>query len=302
MSNQDTSIPTSRGMYNKLENSDNQHTPQESSEGVVFTEKDSIPKEGIGQPRSSVGTLHNKDVFDEHEKLLEKIGSLQLKLKSKSTSASILAILQKCPCLMRCEHDISNPSFDNNIDSLYIAKHEFVKTKLMDTLVYKFGDRMAISSEHTIKAGKLDIAILPDHRILLKSNNENIAIEIKSGKSIDLFQIERYLFEIDKLVALRVPTQDVFLVNALSIENWSLRSIDLVTSKIDNILSGNLHKVRGEGCRGCTAQCEYRAKSRHNNNGNHGPQLDYENFVKNTYEVIDKAIAMVERELRREPK
>jgi hypothetical protein len=262
---------------------------------------DPTPKGRVVEAQAtSIGTLHKKAVLDAHERLLQKIASLQSNLNSKSTTASIISIVQKYHCLMRCQHDISNPSYDNNIDPLYTAKHEFVKNKLIDTLFYKFGNLMMISSEHTIKAGKLDIAIFPD-RILLKSNNKNIAIGIKSGKSIGLFQIERYLFESDILIVVRVPTQDVFRVDALSPENELLRSIDLITDKIEKILSGNIYKVRGDGCRGCTAQCEYCANSRWSNNSNHGPQLEFETFAKNTYKVIDKVIPMVEFELFGEP-
>lgn len=245
---------------------------------------------------TSMVTGQKRSILNAHEKLLQKIGTLRSNLNPKSTPASILSILQKYQCLLKCQHDISNPSYDNNIDPLYTAKHDFVKAKLIDTLFYKFGYLMTISSEHVIKTGKLDIAIFPD-RILLTSNSKNIAIEIKSGKSIDLFQIERYLFETDVLIVLRVPTQDVFLVRALSAGNDLLRSIDLITDKIDRILAGKIYKVKGEGCRGCTAQCEYRTNPRWNNNGNKGPPLEFETFAKNTYKVIDNVIPIVEREL-----
>lgn len=254
-------------------------------------------KDHVGQAHAtSIRTMQKRGILNAHEKLMQKISSLRSNLNPKSTPASVLSILQKYQCLMKCQHDISNPSYDNKIDPLYSAKHEFVKAKLIDTLFYKFGNLLTISSEHTIKTGKLDIAIFPD-RILLKSNNKNIAIEIKSGKSIDLFQIERYLFESDILIVIRVPTQDVFCVDALIPENELIRSIDLIIDKIDKILSGNIYKIKGEGCKGCTAHCEYRANPRWSNNGNYGPQLEYETFAKNTYKVIDKVIPIVEREL-----
>jgi hypothetical protein len=86
-------------------------------------------------------------------------------------------------------------------------------------------------------------------------------------------------------------------VDAISPEKELVRSVELISDKVDKLLSGNIYKVRGEGCRGCLVQCEYQASSRWNNNGDHGPQLEFETFVRNTYKVIDKVIPIVEREL-----
>jgi hypothetical protein len=60
--------------------------------------------------------------------------------------------------------------------------------------------------------GRVDIIIFTD-RIVIKNERKVITIEIKSGKNIDLFQFERYLFESDLLIVVRVLTKEVAVIN-----------------------------------------------------------------------------------------
>ena len=58
-----------------------------------------------------------------------------------------------------------------------------------------------------ISTGKLDIAMLPDNRIVFKYNKKFIGIEIKNGKTFDtknIFQIERYMIDSDLLLMMIV--------------------------------------------------------------------------------------------------
>lgn len=96
-----------------------------SNEEICFKLKDHS-----GQAHATaIETLHKKDIQNAHKSLLQKIDILRSNLNNKSSPASVLSILQKNHCLMKCQHDISSPTYDNSVDPLYSAKHEFVKEK-----------------------------------------------------------------------------------------------------------------------------------------------------------------------------
>lgn len=74
---------------------------------------------------------------------------MQSSLNSKASSAKVFAILQDCPCLVKCVHEIQSSNY-SNIDSLYLAKHEYAKTKLIDAIEDRFADLVTVSSEHIV--------------------------------------------------------------------------------------------------------------------------------------------------------
>lgn len=152
---------------------------------------------------------------------------------------------------------------------------------------------MTVKSEHKINNETLDIAITYD-KILLNYHEKTICIEIKSGQSIDLFQIERYLYESYLLIVVRVPTRDVVLIHQQNIATELIAGITSAKEKIDMLIDNNLTKVQGEWCRGCTAECEFK-KAEYNNN--HVAKLEFEEFLKNTNVVTQETIRILEEEI-----
>ena len=223
---------------------------------------------------------------------------LRTTLRTKASTAKILAILQECPCLVKCAHEIQYYNYPN-IDSLYSAKHEHAKTKLIDAIEDRFADLVTVSSEHIVPNGKLDIVIQPGSKIILKYNKRIIAIELKSGKWADasmLFQIERYLPDCDVLIFVRIPTEEVTLIETDSIKDNLIESMSRLNRKAGRITNGQLIKVQGEWCRGCTAECAYKKESRWN--GESKASLEnFGEFVKNTENVIPKILDILEKEL-----
>src|SRR5206468_12863955 len=105
----------------------------------------------------------------------------------------------KCPCPVKCIYEIRQSSY-RNIDSLYSAKHQYVKSRIIEAIIDRYYDRVKLSSEYSIPTGKLDIAIFPNSQLFLKFDNKVIGIEVKSGKWTDasiFYQIERYVLYCD---------------------------------------------------------------------------------------------------------
>lgn len=231
---------------------------------------------------------------ESQSKLVSELQTMRNRLNVKASNAKMISILHQCPCRLKCLHDITKSEYTyNDIDPMYLQKHDIVKKRLIDAIVCRFPGKLKISSEHKINNGTADISISSDSIIRL-NNGKKVGIEVKSGKSIDLFQIERYLYELDVLLIVRVPTRDVVKISQKDIAEVLNKNILLLTEKIQQINTYGLIKVEGEWCRGCTALCQNRKP------GYIGKPIatmaDYSEFIKNVNIVVEKVIHELELE------
>ena len=235
------------------------------------------------------------------EELQTTFGSIRSKFNIYKPNSSIFAIIQDNPCLLKCSHELRNKS-DKDLDSIYLAKHDWIKKKIIDKILDKFYNQIEVRSEYNFSNGKLDVIILqiPNYEALqLKYKTKTIAIEIKSGKTVDskLFcQIERYLMDTDVLLVVRVPTQDVVAIHSDIIENELIEDLSLLNKKANRLLSNSLKKVPGNWCKECNAECEFKEKPKWNSNPK-GSFEGYEEVLKNTNIVIEKLIILLEEVL-----
>jgi hypothetical protein len=249
----------------------------EKVNGNTTTQSDSFPK-----------------LKESQNKLLSELQAIRTRQNVKTSNAKMISILHQCPCRLKCLHDITKSEYTyNNIDPLYLQKHDIVKKRLIDAIVCRFSDKLKISSEEKINNGTTDIAISCDPIIRL-NNGKKVGIEVKSGKSIDYFQIERYLYELDVLLVVRVPTRDVVKISQKDIAEELNKNILLLTEKIQQINTQDPIKVQGEWCRGCTALCQYK-KPGHSAKPN-ATMADYSEFIKNVNIVIEKVMYELELE------
>lgn len=230
-----------------------------------------------------------------NQKLIDTIHTLKSNLGTRASNARILSIVHNTPCPTRCVNDIKNNGYNNGIDRFYIERHGYVRKKIIDAIQVNFGRLMTVKSEHKINNGTLDIVISYD-KILLNYHEKTICIEIKSEQSIDLFQIERYLYESYLLIVVRVPTRDVVPIHQANIANELITGITSAIEKIDLLNDNNLLKVQGEWCRGCTADCEFKKDE---TNSNHVAKLEFEEFLKNTNAVTSETIRVIKEEFEK---
>lgn len=234
--------------------------------------------------------------LEEHsEKLLLYLGRLRLMLNPTISNGRILAVIQENPCYLKCSHEIRYPLYDNNIDPFYLERHRYVKTKLIDNIIDKLGHLVEVTSEQCIPTGRLDISITPQNKILLLNNKRKIAIEIKTGMNMDLFQVERYMIESDLLIIIRVPTEEVVSINSSQFRTELIKSISTLTRKTQRLTDNDIRRVQGEWCRGCTATCEHKKPKR--NNIHTASIGGFERLTKNVDVVIDKVIKILKDEI-----
>jgi hypothetical protein len=239
-------------------------------------------------------TVEDSSMLKESEnKLLAELYAFRNKLRLKASNAKMISILHQFPCLLKCVHDIRSSEY-NDIDPLYLQKHDYVKKRLIDAIVRKFSTNLAVSSEEKIDNGTIDICIYSDKIICINKEKKRVGIEVKSGRSIDLFQIERYLCQLDILIVVRVPTQEVTKISQKDITQELTNNNFSTIQKIRQIKEQGLIKVKGEWCRGCTAQCQHK-EAGHITKTN-GSLRDYSEFIKNVNIVTEKVIRQLELE------
>jgi hypothetical protein len=246
----------------------------------------------------NISTPSKKETIEE---LQRTFGFLRTKLNIYKKNPSIFAIIQDNPCLVKCNYDLRN-SIKKDIDPIYLAKHDWIKKKIIDKIIDKFYNRIEVKSEYNLSNGKLDIIILQirnNDALQLKYKTKTIAIEIKSGKTVDskLFcQIERYLMDTDVLLMVRVPTQDVVAIHSDRIENELIEDVSLLIKKANRIASNSLKKVPGDWCKDCNVECEFKEKPKWNSTQSASLE-DYDDTLKNTNMVIDKLMILLEEVL-----
>jgi replication factor A1 len=235
---------------------------------------------------------------DEREKLITKLGIVKKSLDSKLGSSRILSILQDNPCRLRCKHlirNITNP----RVDPFYAAKHDYIRKGLIDAIINEFGDLVTVRSEDFISFGRLDIGIQFDHmRIVLGYGRKNIAIEIKTGNSVKsdhFFQVDRYLIDVDVLIRIRIPTEDVAVICNTFIREMQIRNLERLIAKADEIMADKPIIVPGEWCIGCSAICDHMNPQNQNNNSNSVSFKDHEDTIRHIDVVIEKTIAELKK-------
>jgi hypothetical protein len=132
-------------------------------------------------------TESQSEIDSANQELVCRMDNLRSNLGTRASNAKILSIVHGCPCPMKCVNDIKNNDYSNDIDRLYIEKHEYAKKKIIDAIQLSLGRSTIIKSEHKINTGTLDIVIHYD-KIILNYHEKTICIEIKSGRSIDCFR------------------------------------------------------------------------------------------------------------------
>lgn len=91
-----------------------------------------------------------------------------------------------------------------------------------------------------------------------------------------------------------MPTQEVTKIPQKDIVEELNKNILLLTEKTPQIRIQRLIKVKGEWCKGCTAQCQH--KKRGHTIKSNASLLDYPEFLKNVNIVTEKVIRQLELE------
>ncbi len=250
--------------------------------------------------------------INEFDQAYEEFKNTLAKLSEKfqRTETSVIKSLLENICEYRVKYllEHGNNGSNSKFDRYFSIKHEFIKNKLLQKLtgaLRRQGIKTCIATEEKNYVGIFDIVIHNKQMLIsIKDNklNRRIIVELKGGNSFDLTQIERYLWECDTLILVRILTKQVIRISRKQVEKYLTISLqDLKERTIDIAEDIEAQKIPGPYCRGCLVhQCEF-YKSENKRMiayNNESMENDMISIFTNIHDCIDNAINIVIGELR----
>jgi len=163
--------------------------------------------------------------------------------KGEPRRAAIIEVLARNTCLGCIAKELQTKSFQR-IDNMYSEIHQLAAGLLIEALYDQLvtnGHKVTISAEASIKYGTADVIIIPSrYGISLQSNRVEIVVEIKTGFSLSVPQLLRYLIDNDKrsLILWRIRNEQVLLLEGPEIRLLVLQFVRMIVSRADKLLQG----------------------------------------------------------------
>jgi hypothetical protein len=220
---------------------------------------------------------------------------------TKATHASKARIL-KALGETACEKCIlgelkAAPQYDRQqFDPYYNEKHEFAKRKLVHLLYSSLGDfakQVNVRTEVSTQIGRFDVAV--------SAANAEVAVEIKTGLTLNLAQVERYLASGKKIVLVRIPLEQVTVLRPGDHASYLAQSNEQHLAAVKRLLDGAVQPTPGPECSECPIyDCEFNAFKNHGVSKCITPHelgVDFGEFSRHLYPSLEKVVSVVITEL-----
>jgi hypothetical protein len=188
-------------------------------------------------------------------------------------------------------------------DQIYREKHDLAESKLIERLKNALTSvgTVIVSKELRKNLGTYDILISRGNPLkIIPKVGSQVIVEMKTGLSLSLTQLERYFEPGAVLFVIRIATQQVIRLEASRYEKMlSASTLDLA-EKLKRILKHNAIIVPGLHCSGCPVQdCQYYAPytSPAILRTPRDIQGELDQFLRNLYPTIESAVKQIVREL-----
>jgi hypothetical protein len=138
--------------------------------------------------------------------------------------STVVDVIARFTCLSCISERLSHQNVSNDVDSLYKECHRLAVNALVEELHYllnQMGYKVAVSTEEELEYGKADILItVTNYGLNLKGMTKELLVEVKTGNSLSLSQLFRYLLDArsDTIVVWRVRKRQVLVFNAQNIK------------------------------------------------------------------------------------
>lgn len=161
----------------------------------------------------------------------------------KPRKATIIAVIAKSACLACIAKKLSAQPTGNRVDALYIEVHRLAVNVLVEelyNLLKGMGYNVMISTETQLEYGKADVTItITKYGINLKCNANELLVEVKTGNSISLSQLFRYLMDkrSNTIVVWRVRRRQILVFETESIKPLLMEFMRIVCLRGTRLLS-----------------------------------------------------------------
>jgi hypothetical protein len=161
--------------------------------------------------------------------------------KGPLRKAAIIEVLARNTCIACVDRELRTKNFQR-IDNMYTELHQLARSLLIEELynqLVKKGHTVTITSEENLKYGKVDVFIVPsNYGLSLHSNQKEIAVEVKTGFSLSLPQIFRYMIDDThrSLILWRIRNEQVLLFEGPEIQQLLMQFMRMIISRADRLL------------------------------------------------------------------
>lgn len=203
------------------------------------------------------------EVEEQKQELLEKLKIIAERhgwmYKGQPSLVKLARTISKYACERQIKHLLENARLADDsqrFDSYYREKSEFATLKILDTIKTRLSAddvHAAILTEVPSDVGRYDLAIVQGYPCKVYCKGEEIIrVEVKAGLSVNLEQIERYMWESSPLILVRVITGHVAKIEPQKLRSYILFSLKELHAKADRLLSGKLYAIPRATCAVCS--------------------------------------------------
>ena len=181
-------------------------------------------------------------------------------------------------------------------DSYWMCRHEFAKRRLIEGIMNAASAMqipLKVLSEGSAPHARADIVVhIPR---LESSQGTRIAVEIKTGSSMDFGQIERLLWDNASVVLVRFSTGHVKAVRCDELAAFLNDSLESRIQRLGRLIAGSNVTIPCNDCYGCPVEsCEHRKSGRGGMTmTDEAFNADFDTFLLNLYPTIRKAVRQV---------
>jgi len=161
--------------------------------------------------------------------------------QGQARKPAIIETISKYTCVACIDKALRTKDYQR-VDNMYSELHRFACSILVEELYDKFsknGYSVGITTEEEIKYGKIDVFIIPSiYGLSLHSKRVEIGVEVKSGASLSLSQLFRYMIDNEHrwLVLWRIRNQQVLLFNGAESRDLIALFAKTVISRANRLL------------------------------------------------------------------
>jgi len=153
------------------------------------------------------------------------------------------AVIAKSACLACIAKKLSAKPTGNHVDALYIEVHRLAVNVLVEELcnfLKGMGYSVIISTEAELEYGKADIVVtITRYGVSLKSHEKELMVEVKTGKSLSLSQLFRYLLQDSNstIVVWRIRNRQILFFTAQEIRPLLIEFVKMIYLRAERLLS-----------------------------------------------------------------
>jgi len=250
----------------------------------------------------------------EFERLREEyfayIDAFRESLRARPSKARVMKLMGAHRCDVYIMKALENDHQEGKVfDGYWRDLHLAFETRLMESLsieLPKMGREVFISAEAPEDVGKLDLLLISNGHDPITIRDclmrKTIGVELKTGYSWSMEQVERYLWKVDSLILTRLATADAVVFRRQELMPFLTRSLSDKIAKVKRFLNGDLKPLPSNDCFECPIQnCQFNMT-----NQGKGPEfilVKKEHFHKtpelmnNLYIAIDRTIDLILEEL-----